>query len=103
MEVVLMIISGVSGIFPVYVHCILGAVETAKALIGNNNKNGTDTNSTAVFNGPGENMYDTCEAGTGGMTLVEKLNAWSKRVMNYDGWEVKDDKSYPTLKDSPTR
>ena len=66
-------------------------------------KNGIDTNSTADFNGPGENMYDTCEAGTGGMTLVEKLNVWSKRVMDYDGWEVKDDKSYPTLKDSPTR
>ena len=48
-------------------------------------------------------MYDTCEAGTGGMTLVEKLNAWSNRVMGYEGWEVKDDKSYPTLKDSPTR
>lgn len=66
-------------------------------------KNGIDTNSTADFNGPGENMYDTCEAGTGGMTLVEKLNVWSKRVMDYDGWEVKDDKSYPTLKDSPIR
>ena len=66
-------------------------------------KNGIDINSTADFNGPGENMYDTCEAGTGGMTLVEKLNVWSKRVMDYDGWEVKDDKSYPTLKDSPTR
>lgn len=66
-------------------------------------KNGIDINSTAEFNGPGENMYDICEAGTGGMTLVEKLNVWSKRVMDYDGWEVKDDKSYPTLKDSPTR
>ena len=71
--------------------------------IANSSKNGIKTDSTAVFNGPGENMYDTCEAGTGGMTLVKKLNAWSNRVMKYDGWEVKDDKSYPTLKDSPTR
>ncbi len=58
---------------------------------------------TASFNGPGENMYDTCVDGTGGMTLVDKLNVWSLGNMQYDGWEVKDEKSYPTIKDSPTR
>ena len=66
-------------------------------------KKGIDIDKTASFSGPGENMYDTCEEGTSGMKLVEKLNVWSKREMNYDGWEVKDNKSYPTLKDSPTR
>lgn len=71
--------------------------------IGNLSKNGKRSEKTASFSRPGENMYDTCEEGTGGMTLVEKLNVWSNRVMQYNGWEVKDEKSYPTIKDSPTR
>ncbi len=74
-----------------------GSASSGRA-VGNLNKGGLYVNNTASFSGTGDTYVD----GTG-KKLVEILNEWSHSNMNYDGWEVKDDKSYPTLKDSPTR
>ena len=74
-----------------------GSASSGRA-VANPNEGGLYVNNTASFSGTGDTYVD----GTG-KKLVEILNEWSHSNMNYDGWEVKDDKSYPTLKDSPIR